>query len=353
MSVSMPYPPKPVLVDRNMVIDRCLSVIKLPASAQQLALLAQLTSAIVLENVSVAYINDRIAEQQSNRKIVAALSLVPQPAQRTPEWFCARHQAITASDLSAAIGASRYSSQRDFYLKKNEAVTSFKTASTPAMAWGTQLEPVAAKLYAEMLGVELVDFGLLKHHDPKWAFISASPDGITRDHGVVVEFKCPFSRKPKIGDVPAAYMTQIQSQLSVVSLKECDFVEFVFTPYANAAECIADTTTDKKGAIQDLGSGRYEYMYFPCNDAKVIDEWSSKKKTLWWKYESVNIVRVYRDDEYITGVYEKAAAVWSNVLRYRADPVAFNNEVILNKTCLHSEKTTLCTIDTDSDDEDV
>ena len=49
---------------------------------------------------------------------VRELLAVPQPAQRTEEWFEMRRGMLTASDLAAAIHLNPYESQFDLLLKK-------------------------------------------------------------------------------------------------------------------------------------------------------------------------------------------------------------------------------------------
>ena len=56
-------------------------------------------------------------EYMSIVKTLDFLDTVPQPAQRTPEWYTFRADKVTASDFSVAHDKNPYSSQLDFILK--------------------------------------------------------------------------------------------------------------------------------------------------------------------------------------------------------------------------------------------
>jgi hypothetical protein len=57
-------------------------------------------------------------EDETVHPRVRELLAVPQPAQRTEEWFEMRRGMLTASDLAAAIHLNPYESQFDLLLKK-------------------------------------------------------------------------------------------------------------------------------------------------------------------------------------------------------------------------------------------
>src|ERR1700746_909264 len=59
---------------------------------------------------------------------------------------------------------------------------------THYMAWGTEKEPEARAKYAERMGVEVAEVGIIRH--PRIPGAHASPDGLVGDDGLV-ETKCP------------------------------------------------------------------------------------------------------------------------------------------------------------------
>jgi hypothetical protein len=69
---------------------------------------------------------------------VRELLSIPQPAQRSEEWFQMRKGMLTASDLAAAIRLNPYESQFDLLLKKCNIGKRFEgnaaTAVSPAIA---------------------------------------------------------------------------------------------------------------------------------------------------------------------------------------------------------------------------
>jgi len=139
--------------------------------------------------------------------------------QRSQEWLDLRDNMITASDVASAIGENHYESTDSFVKKK---VLRTKWAGNAATAHGTLLEPLVRDLYDARTGRKTREVGLVRHKRYHW--LGASPDGITED-GLLVEIKCPLTRKiePK---VPKHYLPQVQLQLEITDLEECDFVQY-------------------------------------------------------------------------------------------------------------------------------
>jgi putative phage-type endonuclease len=139
--------------------------------------------------------------------------------QRSQEWLDLRDEMITASDIASAIGDNRYESVDAFIKKK---VLKTKWAGNAATAHGTLLEPMVRDLYDARTGRKSHEIGLVRHREYHW--LGASPDGVTED-GLLIEIKCPLTRKiePK---VPKHYLPQVQLQLEITDLEECDFVQY-------------------------------------------------------------------------------------------------------------------------------
>ena len=139
--------------------------------------------------------------------------------QRSEEWLGLREGMITASDCASALGENRYETPESFIKKK---VLRTKWAGNAATAHGTLLEPLVRDLYDAKYGKKSHEIGLVQH--PKYPWLGASPDGVTED-GLLIEIKCPLTRKiePKI---PKHYLPQVQLQLEITDLEECDFVQY-------------------------------------------------------------------------------------------------------------------------------
>ena len=139
--------------------------------------------------------------------------------QRSQEWLDLRENMITASDAASAIGESRYESEDAFVKKK---VLRTKWAGNAATEHGTRLEPFVRDLYDQKFNRKSHEIGLVQHREYPW--LGASPDGVTED-GILVEIKCPLSRKIE-AKVPKHYWPQVQLQLEITDLEECDFVQY-------------------------------------------------------------------------------------------------------------------------------
>ena len=143
-------------------------------------------------------------------KTLDFLDNVPQPAQRTPEWYAFRADKVTASDFSVAHDKNPYSSKLDFILKKSGMETPF--LSNSAIQHGVKYEDVAIYMYELRNDVVIKEYGCIPHQ--KYSFVGASPDGICSKHsnnqkyvGRMLEIKCPKSRKLN-GFVPIYYYYQ-------------------------------------------------------------------------------------------------------------------------------------------------
>jgi putative phage-type endonuclease len=176
-------------------------------------------------------------------KKVSALLLKPQYAQRTPEWFAQRKTRVTASEVANCLvyneiacreymnqfphvtmklndkPINSYQSYMEYLIQKCNNVPFTDNVST---LHGKKYEDVACALYTRIKDKDVYDFGLINHPRLKW--LAASPDGITND-GVMLEIKCPNKRKIKDNETPLMYWIQMQIQMEVCNLNECDYLE--------------------------------------------------------------------------------------------------------------------------------
>ena len=139
--------------------------------------------------------------------------------QRSQEWLDLRDNMITASDVASAIGDNHYETPDAFVKKK---VLKTKWAGNAATAHGTLLEPIVRDLYDQRTGRKSHEIGLVQHRQYPW--LGASPDGVTED-GLLIEIKCPLTRKIE-AKVPKHYWPQVQLQLEITDLEECDFIQY-------------------------------------------------------------------------------------------------------------------------------
>jgi putative phage-type endonuclease len=178
---------------------------------------------------------------------------LPQPAQKSKEWFDKRNNMLTASNGGAAIGESHYNTIKEVILDKLGLGPKFK--ENKFVYHGKKYEKIAIMIYEIIYNTKVGEFGLIQH--PKISYLGASPDGISMSLtldgklnkllGRMLEIKCPPSRKinnlGKIkGDIcPDYYWIQVQLQLECCDLPECDFWQcHLIEPYMNETEFLDD-----------------------------------------------------------------------------------------------------------------
>lgn len=299
---------------------------------------------------------------------VLKLKLRDTIVQRTKEWYEKRKSMITASSAASLVvrdektcrnyinlynladtfdlngrSCNPYSSKNQFILDKCVGST-FKGST--ATFHGNKYEDVVIDIYRNKNKTEVIDFGVLGHE--QYSFLGASPDGITPD-GIMLEIKCPYGREIT-GIPPLYYYIQVQLQLEVCDLEECDFLEYKFIECLSKEEFLDDTTYNKpslhKGAvigIQKIVNGEIdhsqtEHIYPPRNildnDEKIIewyessykkystsikDEFKDKIKITgnYWKVTDYCNTRIKRDREWFANVLPTFEQCWKEIEFYR------------------------------------
>jgi len=152
--------------------------------------------------------------------------------QRSDEWFEARLGRATGSRFNDAIATIRngYAAARKNYLA--ELVVERLTGRhediymSPAMEWGTLAEPVARLQYMLSTGNDVEETGFWQHDT---LMAGASPDGFVGDDGLL-EIKAPNTAthletlmKKKL---PRQYEAQVQGQMWITGREWCDFVSY-------------------------------------------------------------------------------------------------------------------------------
>jgi len=153
---------------------------------------------------------------------VEELLKIPQYEQRSKEWFDQRREALTASDVPTVLGDNKYKSEWQLLLDKCGQGKPF--TGNEATLWGQHYEDVAIEKYSEIKNKKVLSFGLLIHKEHQW--LGGSPDGITTD-GILLEVKCPLTRKIVQGEVPEHYIAQVLLNLEICNLDLAHFIEFV------------------------------------------------------------------------------------------------------------------------------
>jgi len=233
-------------------------------------------------------------ERRQKLKILKTLEL---PEQRTPEWYALRKKILTASSLAGALDKCHFTSRDELILGKIEETP---YVSNPITEWGVKYEDVAVMFYEEMYKTKILDFGLVPH--PDFDIFGASPDGICEDLNNgndeyiarMIEIKCPPKRKFTKTVLPGYWM-QMQGQMEVCDLDECDFFQVKleeyesFEDYSNDRFEIDNVTQDgrtslnyPKGVVATYKvGGKLIYDFCPLNK-------SNEELLTWMKFHREN-----------------------------------------------------------------
>ena len=256
---------------------------------------------------------------------------------------------------------------------------------------GVKYECVATKIYEFREDEEVIEFGLMPH--PEIEYIGASPDGITKS-GRMLEIKVPYSRE--ITGVPLIhYWMQMQTQLQVCSLKECDFVECQIEEYESVEDYLTDVWVDpdtgeedyqftadgmEKGCLvwwDDLRDKRMNHYSSPMGMQSHVEmeTWIAQKLTeiaaednfekarrmfmpeeihpserivifvQYWKLQKYSKTVVKRDDTWWNLRTPDFERCWNKILKYRLEGLPDSLKVKAKKR----RKKCLIVIDSDND----
>ena len=288
--------------------------------------------------------NKKINIPEMTKKIQYIKS-VPQPDQRTDEWYYFRHNLLTASSAWKCLASE--SSRNQIIYEKCQPINVGKFRSsniTTPFHWGQKYEPVSVMLYEKKYKTTVEDFGCIKHN--KYSFLGASPDGINTNessllYGRMLEIKNIFNRE--ITGIPKQeYWIQMQLQMETCDLNECDFLETRFKEYKSDEEFYADGTfaytkdNKRKGIIMHFnkdGFAHYEYCpLFSKNDSdekcrKKFEKWEEEmmeknSEMMWvsnvyWYLDEVSCVLVLRNKLWFKEAVEKLQETWSIIEKER------------------------------------
>jgi putative phage-type endonuclease len=267
------------------------------------------------------------------------LNSVPQPEQRTEEWFKIRHNYLTASNVWKAF--STESSRNQLIYSKCVPIDTTKYDSVnieSPLHWGQKYEGVSLEWYEREYKTKVGEFGCIPHKNAN--FLAASPDGINIDvtsdrYGRMVEIKNIVNREIN-GNPKTEYWTQMQLQMEVCNLDECDFVETRFTEYNDIDAFLNDgtftiTNDGKNKGIMMLfldirGKPLYEYAPIGISET-LFAEWNdtimekrvdcSWIKTIYWKLDEVSVVLVDRNTYWFSAAIVELIDLWKIIEQER------------------------------------
>jgi putative phage-type endonuclease len=259
----------------------------------------------------------------------------PQPPQRTKEWFEFRHTIISASIASKAFGSQSEINQLIYEkcrpLKIDDKPT-YVNINAP-FHWGQKYEPVSVLIYEHVFKTKVEDFGCLRHD--KYSFLGASPDGIIVDtnsdrYGRMLEIKNIVNREID-GNPKKEYWVQMQLQMEVCDLDQCDFLETKFVEYENYAAYCEDVTDKQKGFMMYFckSDGNPTYIYKPIDlvDLDEIAKWEEDTieqyqhltwiKNCYWKLDIISCVLVLRNRKWFEDNVATLDSIWKIIEQER------------------------------------
>ena len=282
-------------------------------------------------------IDDKEIKKIENQ--IQYLLSIPQPEQRTPEWYTFRHNLITASNAYKAFGSeskrneliwdkcqemqgqvhsleqSLTSTIVDNTIVDSNIHTIITNPTNPtnytgpnvntSLHWGQKYEPVSVMIYENMYNTKIQEFGCIQHS--KYKFLGASPDGIND------------------------YWVQMQIQMETCNLDECDFLEIKIVEYEDEKAYIEDKDTPKncRGVIMYFSNPHlYKYASFSISsDPNKLAEWEAlmmeeNKNNIWikniyWKTDIVSCVLVERNRKWFQDNINELENVWKIIERER------------------------------------
>jgi hypothetical protein len=221
---------------------------------------------------------DRIANME-------ALRNRPQVAQRTEEWYTQSTNVLSASQFYVILRPGRtrallvMEKASEGGPESNNRRTVVYTSKMNPFMWGIRFEPIVKQIYQDLTKTDVVDLGRLIHREDSQ--LAASPDGLVvkgpNTHiGRFVEFKAPVTRQI-LNKVPDEYMHQMQIQMEVGNVEECDYLEIKFKSHYGPRimeSPPSDSTPKYRGNIFIIGNKEtmepIRYEYSPLNDMQWV-----------------------------------------------------------------------------------
>lgn len=283
--------------------------------------------------------------------------------QRTKEWYQLRNQLFSASNIWKIFSdsAAQYNSliyekcvnQNQNHITDNKWGTPDIQNTSNPRNWGIKYEPLSVLLYEHKYQTKVKsDYGCIPHTDVANICIGASPDGINIDplsnrYGRLIEVKNIYNRE--IDGIPSEeYWTQMQIQMEVCNLDECDFLETRFKEYISEEEYWTDMSREQKGIIlflvprtqtgltnslthslpHALPKFIYMPMYVDSTDKWSVQTWITETQEQWkdqyilydttyWYLDEFSCVLVKRNMVWFEHAIPAIKDAWTTVLKER------------------------------------
>lgn len=270
-----------------------------------------------------------------------------QVEQRSIQWYEDMKTTLTASEFYKLFESERTRGllvMSKVNPEKRDAPHALPTHCISPMDWGVRFEPVVKRYLERTWNCNIYDCGRLKHDTQK--NLGASPDGIiitesSEKYGRLVEIKCPYSRKIG-GIVPEEYWIQMQIQLEVTNLSECEYVEveIISKHPKNISPDLSGNYLEKDSIWLLEKDSIYKYAYSDSEKNLLLNEGYTEVEDIEYVISKVHNILVKRDRKWYESTLEIQEKLWEDVLK------AEKNEFILaepkykrQKQCMIVEET--------------
>tara|TARA_Y100000389_G_C17470636_1_gene530335 strand:+ start:4200 stop:5513 length:1314 start_codon:yes stop_codon:yes gene_type:complete len=306
--------------------------------------LNHITESIILPNSPNKYL-EQIKPVYNASQIIDWLNNIPQPEQRTPEWFSYRNNVLTASSLSNVF--EKKASAHYNELLEEKVLCDRKPITGKALQKGIRNEPIAQEIYERKTKTKITEYGCIRHK--KYNYLGASPDGIVTETeseseiymGRMLEIKCVLSRI--LYGIPLwKYWVQCQLQMEVCDLEYCDFFECQIDENSTEDEFFeyvksTSDETDKYYGItieysesDENNKSKIKYVYSKMNDTYInLKEWYENEitkyedgaeyskrwylNTYFWKLNKYSLMTIKRDRIWFNKVNPELKQFWDKV----------------------------------------
>ena len=275
---------------------------------------------------------------EARRLIAESVLARPQVPQRTAAWYAQGKGVLTASEFAKLLGSPRAVSQ----LVLSKVPSSMGPAQTNRLAcmtcemgpfdWGIRFEPVVKQILVEKWGLEIAEAGRILHATDK--HIAASPDGIilaatdSARVGRLLEIKCPITRVIG-GEVPYEYWCQMQVQMEVTGIDECEYVEVKLDSIHGSNTDLSGVTHGSLWLLQHPASCIMQYAYTETEMSAFVGYEVVEK--IPWRLNQMHSATITRDRGWFQNTMEQRQGFWEQVERARKGEIVEKPRIVVIK----------------------
>ena len=264
---------------------------------------------------------------KKRKEAIERIRSAPQVEQRTENWYKESLLILSGSQYATILKPGRTRGQ---LVLEKAGITKRETGGSNVVLspqlnpfmWGIRFEPVVKQLYELFTNTKVVELGRLRHQtNPR---LGASPDGLVIHEsggslriGRFVEFKAPVTRQI-FNKVPEEYNVQMQIQMEVGDVDECDYLEVKFhSIYKNLYIESTPTPTYEGNIFIVEKDETLRYAYSPIHDMEwkpSLEENEQILEIIPWYTNEWYLTTVQRSREWYDSVKSKEEDFWRDVI---------------------------------------